>query len=346
MASGRRGPRCSCSLALCCSIALVLGNAHGLLGLISCRAPAVAPRPPFRAPARRTALHVLKCSAAGAQGRAEDAIERLNAWLRTKEVFPEEGCVEVARVDYGLGLCAVRELDANAVAVDVPQHAVISEAAWSEGMDEAAAGRVQAMLYDAWGWGGGGGGLEVGDILLAVRLLHEKALGEDSAWAPYIAALPSDLSDSPLQWSSEEVQTLLRGLLMADDASALRRAIDSSFSLLDSTCFQVLRQQIPPPVLRLSRLTPAVAHICGCSACACCLPFSRRRCLPRFRRTSSPSPPGAGPWARRSAAAFLHLASPVSAPRVQCAQIPATLRMTWPVSCACAYSTAPKRMTA
>jgi hypothetical protein len=77
---------------------------------------------------------------------------------------------------------------------------------------------------------------------LSVRLLHEKALGDDSAWAPYIAALPADLSDSPVQWSGEEVKTLLHGLLMADDALALRRAIDSTFLLLDSTCFKVLNQ--------------------------------------------------------------------------------------------------------
>ena len=73
----------------------------------------------------------------------------------------------------------------------------------------------------------------------AVRILHEKALGEASSWAPYIMALPTDLSDSPVHWSPEEVSTLLQGLLMAEDTLALMNSIESSFCLLDSICFKV-----------------------------------------------------------------------------------------------------------
>ena len=140
---------------------------------------------------------------------------------------------------WGLGLRARRDIAVGEVIIDVPGSGIISEAAWSEGMDAEAALRVQSVLYDAWGWGGGGGGgLEVGDILLAVRLLHERSLDKASSWAPYVAALPDDLSDSPLQWDEASVSSLLHGVMMAGDALALKRSIDVSFSLLDSVCFQ------------------------------------------------------------------------------------------------------------
>jgi len=75
--------------------------------------------------------------------------------------------------------------------------------------------------------------------LLAVRLLHEKTRGNTSAWAPYLAALPVDLSDSPVLWTATDVTELLVGVVMGDDALSLRRSIDSSFSLLSSVCFKV-----------------------------------------------------------------------------------------------------------
>ena len=78
----------------------------------------------------------------------------------------------------GLGLQAQDNLKAGQVALDVPAHGIISEATWAGSLDADAARTVQAILSDAFGWGGGGG-LEVGDILLAIRLLHEQSLGAD-----------------------------------------------------------------------------------------------------------------------------------------------------------------------
>ncbi len=42
---------------------------------------------------------------------------------------------------------------------------------------------------------------------MALFLLHERAKGAASRWAPYIAALPAD-SGSPVQWSEEELKDL------------------------------------------------------------------------------------------------------------------------------------------
>lgn len=42
---------------------------------------------------------------------------------------------------------------------------------------------------------------------MALFLLHERAKGASSRWAPYLAALPAD-SGSPVQWSEEDLKEL------------------------------------------------------------------------------------------------------------------------------------------
>lgn len=44
-------------------------------------------------------------------------------------------------------------------------------------------------------------------LAIALLLLHERAKGAASAWAPYLAALPAD-SGSLVQWSEEELAEL------------------------------------------------------------------------------------------------------------------------------------------
>ena len=143
--------------------------------------------------------------------------------------------------------------------MDLPSNCIISGAEWSEGMDAAAAACVQNVVRDAWGWGGRGGLLEAGDILLAIRLLHEKRLGNASEWGPYVAALPNP-SCSPLQWSAGKVSVLLTGLLLADDALALQESIDRALSVL-ADCFKTLPASFPPSSFSASAWRWAVATV-------------------------------------------------------------------------------------
>jgi hypothetical protein len=78
-------------------------------------------------------------------------------------------------------------------------------------MDAAAAARVEEVVHDSCEWGARGGMLDHREVRLAVRLLYEKARGDKSVWAAYLAVLPSDLGGSPLLWSAEEVNSLLSG---------------------------------------------------------------------------------------------------------------------------------------
>jgi SET domain-containing protein 6 len=43
---------------------------------------------------------------------------------------------------------------------------------------------------------------------LIIAVMYEKALGATSAWAPYLAFLPADMSHMPLYWSDEELEQL------------------------------------------------------------------------------------------------------------------------------------------
>jgi len=204
------------------------------------------------------------------------AIQRLNTWLLNRGVLTEDGGVRVARSGFGgLGLQAQEDLHAGQVALDVPAHGIISEAGWAGSLDADAACRVQAIMYDAFGWGGGGG-LEVGDILLAIRLLHEQGLGAASEWAPYITALPP-ASDSPLYWSAEDLR-LLGPMLMADDAAELKRAIDASFALL-RVSFQMMPAVFPQEIFSASNFQWAVATVISRAIPAASLPVRDPRCI-------------------------------------------------------------------
>lgn len=192
-----------------------------------------------RAPARR-ARASFWCSSEQA---GSDTVARLNNWLQDQGIL-DASTIRVTNSSLGgLGLEAQEALKAGQVAIDVPRHSVIAEACWSDGIEADAACRVQALVYDTFAWGGAGG-LEAGDVLLALRLLHELGLGAASNFEPYITSLPRDLSDSPLQWDAEEIDRLLGPMLMAQDALALKRAVDSSFALLNVS-FQIMPSAFP-----------------------------------------------------------------------------------------------------
>lgn len=197
-----------------------------------------------RRQSRASARHARASVGGSSEQVGSDTVACLNNWLQNQGIL-DASTIRVSNSSLGgLGLEAQEAFKAGQVAIDVPRHSVIAEACWSDGIEADAACRVQALLYDTFAWGGGGG-LEAGDVLLALRLLHELRLGAASNFEPYITALPRDLSDSPLQWDAEEIDRLLGPMLMAQDALALKRAVDSSFALLNVS-FQMMPSAFPP----------------------------------------------------------------------------------------------------
>ena len=159
---------------------------------------------------RRLALH---CSLKTQQvGDATSHVAELNTWLWERGVLVR-GDVEVGSCgESGMGLIATRKIQQGEVVASVPSHVMLQTGTALHVPElEEASGLVVGLLNEAWGWGGGGA-LELGDVLLAIRLLHEQRLGNASDLAPWIRMLPAaDSVQTPLMWGEAEVDRLLGG---------------------------------------------------------------------------------------------------------------------------------------
>ncbi|KAK9824456.1 hypothetical protein WJX72_010403 [[Myrmecia] bisecta] len=77
-------------------------------------------------------------------------------------------------------------------------------------------------------------------VKLALWLMAERSQGAASSWAPFLAALPQR-SASPILWSSEERQQLLRGSPTLPEAESRAAALESEWTAL-AEAFQQERQ--------------------------------------------------------------------------------------------------------
>jgi hypothetical protein len=204
-------------------ICLVAALPRGSLGC--CFAPAWNPLTTAKlAVSRWTGNDCQRKSACPIRMQGSDAhakVRALNAWLQARGVL-STGAVEVGRCGAsGLGLVATRTIEKGEVVAMVPRDVMLQTATAIDIPElQPAAGLVVGLLNEAWGWGGGGS-LELGDVLLAVRLMHERSLGDMSDMAPWISALPAaDDMQVPLLWGREEVGRLLRGCVPPDGGCA------------------------------------------------------------------------------------------------------------------------------
>ena len=70
-------------------------------------------------------------------------------------------------------------------------------------------------------------------VRLACRLLQERAQGDDSTFAPYVALLPDSVPGSPLLYTEEEVTSLQYPPAVAE-AREMRDAVQTWFRKLES----------------------------------------------------------------------------------------------------------------
>lgn len=99
----------------------------------------------------------------------------------------------------GWGLVAAKDLGGNEAAIAVPQ------SLWMT-YKTAMASPVGAFCEGQLPW-----------VAVALQLLHEKAIGSASKWAPYVATLPAAL-DAPLFWTAEELGELAGTQLLQNAA--------------------------------------------------------------------------------------------------------------------------------
>ena len=120
----------------------------------------------------------------------------LAKWLSQRE-SPAKISAKIAQDVFpgmGFGLKAEEAVVANETLMEVPASALLSLKTASEGKLK---GVVEELLRSNCS----------ANSVLALHLLHERSLGESSAFHPYIESLPRTF-DLPLAWSAEELEEL------------------------------------------------------------------------------------------------------------------------------------------
>ncbi|KAI7846455.1 hypothetical protein COHA_000066 [Chlorella ohadii] len=176
-----------------------------------------APQPAGRRPSRAQRLQPVH-AAATAQA------EGLSAWLAAAGVDAAKQAVAPAAA----GLVCTRPVKAGEQLFAVPA------AAWITA-ETATQSDIGQHLQGLEPW-----------LAVALFLLHERAKGAASRWAPYLAALPAD-SGSPVQWGEEDLKEL-QGSQALQTAMAYRAYFQQRYEQLQAELLQPNAQVFDPAV--------------------------------------------------------------------------------------------------
>ena len=140
----------------------------------------------------------------------------LVAWLTVEKGLPGGAAKAVSFGDGGVAKL-VNDVRAGEPLIEIPQNLAVTsvDVADSPIVAGLAAGRGELVGLALW-------------------LCLERHKGPLSEWAPYVATLPSAGSDHPLLWTAGELQTLLQGPPVREQAvSRLESADDEYASIAD-----------------------------------------------------------------------------------------------------------------
>ena len=167
-------------------------------------------------------------AATARDARTPADFDALWRWLDANGVDVSKTRVELVDASVGgrgWGLVAAKDIAAGDAALVVPQSLWMTPAT-------AAASAVGASITDQPAW-----------VKLAVQLLHEKALGDDSRWSAYLATLPEHL-DAPLFWSADELAAL-KGSQLFQNAAGYDAYVRSTHAQLKAEVFDAAPQTFP-----------------------------------------------------------------------------------------------------
>jgi len=199
------------------------------------------------------ALHVRACSEEVEGSRVAMA----NEFLRERGIFGSDN-VEIGPCGaLGMGLVAKRPISGNQeVVVEVPPSMMITEDTAMEGTGEAGM-LLKAMLQDLMGFQPQSA-VELGDALIALRLMYERAAGDASALFPYVRMLPESL-DMPLFWPQAERERLLKGCLILEDTQALEETITGQYDFINDMVLGMFPEKFPEEFFSLEQYR---FHVC------------------------------------------------------------------------------------
>ena len=168
---------------------------------------------------RRGTSRLAPCRAATAVAPATASVDKaaareLVAWLTVEKGLPSEAASQVSFGDGGVATL-VSDARAGEPLIEIPQNLCVTavDVADSPIIAGLAAGRGEL-------------------IGLALWLCHERAKGALSEWAPYVATLPSAGEDHPLRWPVEEIEALLQGSPVRNEAAARAAGAEEEFEAI------------------------------------------------------------------------------------------------------------------
>ncbi|KAL7260665.1 hypothetical protein ACSBR1_006351 [Camellia fascicularis] len=153
------------------------------------------------------------------------AIQTFWQWLSSEGIISSKSPVKPGIVPEGLGLVAQRNIARNEVVLEVPKKFWINP--------DTVSGSVIGSVC---------GGLKPW-VSVALFLIREKKLGDDSKWRYYIDILP-EYTDSTIYWSEEELSEI-QGTQLLSTTLGVKEYVQSEFERVEEEVILPHKQLFP-----------------------------------------------------------------------------------------------------
>ncbi|PSS28759.1 Ribulose-1,5 bisphosphate carboxylase/oxygenase large subunit N-methyltransferase [Actinidia chinensis var. chinensis] len=179
-----------------------------------------------------TSLHYTKPLSANYTLSSESdppaAVQTFWRWFSDEGVITSKCAVKPGAVPEGLGLVAQRDIARNEVVLEVPKKFWINP-------DTVSGSEIGCVCGGLKPW-----------IAVALFLIREKKLGNDSIWRFYLDVLPEN-TDSTIYWSEEELSEI-QGTQLLSTTLGVKEYVESEFEKVEEEVISPHKQLFPFPV--------------------------------------------------------------------------------------------------
>lgn len=156
------------------------------------------------------------------------AVQKFWGWLSDKGIVSAKSPIKPGIVPEGLGLVAQRDIGKNEVVLEVPKRFWINP-------DTVLASEIGSVCSGLKPW-----------VSVALFLIREKKLGDDSSWKPYIDILPG-FTNSTIFWSEEELSQL-QGSQLLNTTLGVKELVANEFTKLEEEVILRHKKLFPFPI--------------------------------------------------------------------------------------------------
>lgn len=156
------------------------------------------------------------------------AVQKFWGWLSEKGIVSAKSPIKPGIVPEGLGLVAQRDIGKNEVVLEVPKRFWINP-------DTVLASEIGSVCSGLKPW-----------VSVALFLIREKKLGDNSSWKPYIDILP-EFTNSTIFWSEEELSQL-QGSQLLNTTLGVKELVANEFAKLEEEVILRHKKLFPFPI--------------------------------------------------------------------------------------------------